>query len=620
VSGFAGIVRIAPSVESAEADRSAIELMAHAIAFRGPDAQQQTHQPGASFAYSLLITGAAPQSSSQPVTIDGAVWLVGDVRLDRRNELIDKLDQHGLHVRSGVTDEEIVLIAWRSRREEKIRRFFFEQIYGDFSFVLWEPSKRELHCFRDVMGVRPCYYCAGDGVFSFSNTLSALHNAPGFSQELDREYIGDFLLHSWCPRPEHTVYRSIRRVPAGHWLTFSPVGLQVRRFQGLPVEEPLFLKREEEYVEIYRDLLGKAVEDRLPQGPASIFLSGGMDSGTIAATVCAFQKHAGEQRSLHAFSADMQALFDDEEGQWAAKVAGHLGIRFELSHHGDCTPFSGLQEFGTRFPEPVANPFRAIYLHLYRRCAVSSRVVFLGYGGDDILTGRTGTYFAYLARRGRFTMALKAFAGYLISKGSVPPLRVGVQSWLRRCFGLAEPEPQFPTWLASEFEKKFDLRTRWQQLQRREPTIHPIHATAYRGLAGAYWPHTLDQQDAAYTGLPLEVRLPFFDYRLLCFLLRLPSLPWCVDKEIMRRAMQGVLPETILKRSKQPLVQDPLLVHVHKGTWRVDGNGSPGESIEEFVNWKALQEHGQARSDLSVWACVPPIALDLWLKRVDWHK
>lgn len=87
MSGFAGIVRIEPGAESAEADGSAIELMANAIAFRGPDSLQQTRQQGASFAFSLLKTGPAPQECNQPCTLDGETWFLGDARCDGRDEL-----------------------------------------------------------------------------------------------------------------------------------------------------------------------------------------------------------------------------------------------------------------------------------------------------------------------------------------------------------------------------------------------------------------------------------------------------------------------------------------------------------------------------------------------------
>lgn len=617
MSGFAGIVRIAPSAESDELDRLAVARMARTIAFRGPDSLQQSNQPGASFAFSFLKTGPAPQSDSQPVALDGTVQLIGDVRLDRRNELVDRLAQHGRHPEPGVTDEEIILRTWRLSNEARGCRIFFEELYGDFSFALWEPGKKELHCFRDVMGGRPFYYCAADGMFSFTNTLKTLHDAPGFAPELDREYIGDFLLHSWCPRPESTVYKSIRRLPAGHWLTFSPNGVQVRRFQNLPIEDPIFLKKDREYVEIYRDLLEKAVADRLPRGPASIFLSGGMDSSSIAATVCSLRKKAGAENRLHAVCSDLEPLFDDEEGRWAAKVAEHLGIGFELSHRGDRTPFSGLEDLGGCFPEPLANPFRAIYIDLYRRSSAKSRVVFLGYGGDEILTGQTGAYLVYLTKRGKFLRVLADVAEYVTTSRRLPPLRAGIRSWFRRRLGLADVEPQFPSWLVPSFERELDLRKRWRELQRTEPGVHPVHPLGYRALAGTGWPQFLDVEDAAYTGLPLEVRTPLFDYRLLCFLLRLPALPWCVNKEIVRRAMQGRLPQAILHRPKCPLAKDPLLLHLKKGNWHMDQAGNPSPEIHEFVNWPELLKRGRVEPDLSVWTDMNPIALDRWLKVIE---
>ena len=124
MSGYAGIIRIISTTDLGDADRAAMERMAKAIAFRGPDSLEKTQQPSASFAFSLLTTGPAPQANSQPVTLDGKVWLLGDVRLDRRNELIDSLIQQGLKPRPGITDEEIILMAWKLWRETGLRRIF----------------------------------------------------------------------------------------------------------------------------------------------------------------------------------------------------------------------------------------------------------------------------------------------------------------------------------------------------------------------------------------------------------------------------------------------------------------------------------------------------------------
>lgn len=613
MSGFAGIVRLEPAPESDEADRAAAARMAEAIAFRGPDAQRQVRLDGATFAFSLLKTGPAPQAHAQPISLDGETFLLGDVRLDGRRELVERLVQQGKRCTEQTSDEEIVLAAWKLWRESGVHELFFRELQGDYGFALWEPARQELHCFRDLLGIRPFYYCCGPATISFSNTLEALKHAPGFISALDREYVGDFLLLSDCPRPEPTIYRSIRKLPAGCWLTFSRRGLGTQRFRELPVEEPLWLKTPEEYVEIYRDLLEKAVADRLPRTRTAIFLSGGLDSPALAATICDLRRKAGTSDSLTAVTADSLPLFDDQEGQWAQKVADYLGIDFLLSHHGDCAPFYGFASQRALFPEPFANPFRAIYLHLYRQSAVQSRVVMLGYGGDDVVTGgQTAAYLVYLTKKKRLVGAVSELAGYVARHKRLPPPRAGIRTRLSRWLNRADVEAGFPPWLAKEFAQELRLRDRWQELQRPSPAVHPVHSNAYRGLTSTAWPHVFEKEDAAYTGLPVEIRLPLFDYRLLRFCLRLPVLPWCVDKAILRAAMRGRLPEAILSRKKQVLAQDPLFLHHQKGNWPPRG-GVPANGMEQFVNWAAFLT-GSSGGLANLWRDVSVVALNLWLQ------
>ena len=613
MSGFAGIIRLEPSLESAEVDRATIARMAQAIAFRGPDAQQQWSQNGASFAFSLLTTGPAPQAASQPVTLDGNTWLLGDVRLDRRKELLCALTAAECGLTPNATDEEITLAAWTLWRERDNAQIFFEELRGEFSFAIWEPNKRELNCFRDVIGCRPFYYVFTDGVFSYSNTLDALRHAPGFSGDLDREYIADFLLLASCPRPERTVYSKARRLPAGHQIRVSMQGLVLRRYQQLPIEEPLFLRHEEDYVATYRDLLEKAVADRLPRCAAAIFLSGGLDSSSVAATAAALLKGSGAKNDLHGVTADMKPLFEDEEGQWARRVAEHLGISFELSHQGQLVPFGGLENSRALFPEPMANPFRAVYLHLYRQSAARARVVFFGYGGDDVLAGQTGAYLAFMTKRWRLGQALAELASYTARQGQLPPLRIGMRAKLRNWFGLRREIPGPPPWFAEQFARDLQPRDRWQELHRQPPALHPVHPKGFEGLAGG-WAEILDKEDAAYNGLPLDVRLPLFDYRLVRFLLRLPTLPWCANKEIARRAMRNRLPESILRRPKRILARDPLQLHEKRGNWRPQSFGTPAEEMREFVDWPKFLERGRYQRVADLWADCTPLGLNLWLK------
>src|SRR4029077_576594 len=110
-------------------------------------------------------------------------------RLDGREDLRYELEQGDEPISATATDEELILRAWRQWGEAGLAK-----LLGDFSFVLWDESARQLWCVRDLIGARPFFYAqSGDG-FYFSNTLEFVRLAPGVSSELDPQFIGDFLL------------------------------------------------------------------------------------------------------------------------------------------------------------------------------------------------------------------------------------------------------------------------------------------------------------------------------------------------------------------------------------------------------------------------------------------
>src|SRR5438270_9636140 len=143
VSGFAGVV----SLDGAPPDRELLQRMAKVLAFRGPDATNIVAQGSAGFVFTFLRTGPAPQCPSQPCTLDGRVWLLGDIRLDGRDDLRLKLEQHGDHFETKPTDEELVLRAWRRWGEAAL-----PELIGDYSFAVWDSQARRLVCARDLIG------------------------------------------------------------------------------------------------------------------------------------------------------------------------------------------------------------------------------------------------------------------------------------------------------------------------------------------------------------------------------------------------------------------------------------------------------------------------------------
>src|SRR5207253_271880 len=277
MSGYAGII----SLDNAPPDRALLDRMAAALTFRGPDATHVTTQPGAGLVFTFLKTGPAPQSSQQPCTLDGRTWLIGDVRLDGRDDLRRKLEQHGARIPPTATDEEVLLHAMSQLGVESL-----PDLDADLSFVLWNPCEHQLLAFRDLTGARPFFYSLRGGKVYFSNTIQALLVDADLSRkEYDQQFIADFLLGSPHHDQDRTIYPAIKRLPAGRLLQCSPKDFSVHRIANFPIEDLLKFNRDEEVVEEFRRLFTQAVRERLPKSNTSILLSGGLDSTSIAASV-----------------------------------------------------------------------------------------------------------------------------------------------------------------------------------------------------------------------------------------------------------------------------------------------------------------------------------------------
>ena len=608
MSGFAGVV----SLDGAPPNVGLLERMAQTLAFRGPDGAHITAKPGAGFCFTLLRTGPAPQCPSQPCSLDERIWLLGDVRLDGRNDLRRKLEQHGDEFDGDVTDEELVLRAWRRWREDSL-----PDLIGDYSFALWDAEARHLWCARDLMGARPFFYAQARNRLYFSNTLNTIRCAREISRTLDDHFIGDFLLQGWCSDLARSAFRDIARLRPGHALQYSDAGMHVRRFASLPIEEPLWLKREEEYVEQFRSLLEQAIRDRLPRGPAAIFMSGGLDSTSVAAVAVHAAKKNRLPLNLRAYTVDCEPVFPDEEGRLALLVSEHIGISTEIQQGTSCCPFQNYDDSRLRMPEPFHEPYRSLYLQQVSQIAKHSRVALNGYGGDGIMTGQSWPYLVYLARGFRLIAIGSVFGKYIFTHRKIPPLRGGFRSRIQRAFGFKHEAADYPPWLETGFLKRMDLANRWKELHSPREKGHPWYPDAADSINAGLWATVLETEDAGWTQTPLESRAPLLDMRIHHFLLRVPPLPLCIDKELLRRAVRVFLPEKIRLRAKTPFRGDLLAFQVKNKEWNPLPLPGPHPAVLQFVDWSRLQASIESAHGGNLWRDLRPFSLLYWLQNLE---
>lgn len=607
MSGFAGIVR----ADGQTPDAKLLERFAEQLAFRGPDATQIWTRPGAGFCFTLLRTGPAPQAETQPCSLDGRVWLLGDVRLDGRDDLRRELEPFGECATDSATDEEFVLGVWRQWGEEGLAK-----LLGDFSFVLWDAVARELRCVRDLIGARPFFYARSSDWFCFSNTLEVVRSFPGVSSALDPQFIGDFLINESSLDAWRTVYRDITRLSPGHFLSYSSEGLRVRRYTEFPIEEPLWLKRPSDYIERFQELLEQAVADRLPHAPSAIFLSGGLDSTSVAATACKIARQNGALDRPRAYTIDCSTMFKDEEGALASHVAKQLDMEIEILSGASCLPYEGWGNSHGRTSEPYHDPFAALGLRQWEQVRHHARVAFSGYGGDDILTGQAWPHLIYLLKHRSFLAIAKTFGSYVLAHRRIPPLRAGIKVRLRKWFGYKNPLTEFPQWLKPNFSDQQNLRDRWRETPESPESIHPLHPIAHSGLSSDFWASVFEGDDAGVTGVGVDSRAPLLDGRLLRFLLRVPPVPWCMEKTLLREAMRGMLPEEVRRRPKVPLLGDSVRYFVESKQWSPLPLPTPAAGVLEFVDWECLRATLESAQGSSLWVALRPVSLSYWLKGV----
>jgi len=612
VSGFFGMVR----QDGSAVDIRFLEAIAEELRFRGQDGVTVWTEGGIGGCLVRMQTGPARQAETQPVSLAGRYWLWGDMRLDGREELRRQLAESDPTLSTDPSSEELFLLAWKAWGDAALAK-----VLGDFSLALWDASEQTLWCARDFVGARPLYYARVGPVFCFSNTLQILRRVSEISGGLDEDFVGEFLLTGWSTDPERTVYRDIRRLPAGHVLKFAGGKTEVRRFRKLPIEEPLRLKRPEEYLEGWLDLLRLAVKDRLPAGAAALYLSGGLDSSSVCALAAKLAEERGQRGKLKAFTVSWESFLDDQEPTLAKLTAKHLGLAHEVLQEPGLVPFEGAEKMETRAPEPGPDFFFAREQRQYRRIASHANVVLSGDGGDDVLTGQGWPYLVHLWGNRDWKRIARDYGGYFVSHGRFPPLRGGFRTRLSRLMMSEGSFEGYPTWLNEEFETRANLKQRWLELKNtKRCQEHPLHPRAYDSLHRGYWASVLEAEDAGWNRVRLETRAPFLDLRVLQFQLQLPPVPWCVDKELIRLAMRDTLPAAIVKRPKTPLPMDPEVESMDRCDWSGLLLEEVPEGLKGFVKWEKWCETFCApKGSLSLMQ-LRPLSLLHWLKAVEMTK
>jgi asparagine synthase (glutamine-hydrolysing) len=603
VSGFVGILH----VNGRPLDRSLLECLTKFQRFRGPDGQNVWLGGAIGLGHTLLKTCPESERDCQPLSLDGRSWIVADCRVDARPALIAELASRGHHDLAQAPDVELILRAYAVWRDDCVHH-----LLGDFSFAIWDDAHQRLFCARDQMGVKPFYYAYVDSSLIFSNTLTSIRQHPAVSGDLNELSIADFLLFDLIQDAGATSFRDIHRLPPAHTLTVARESVLVRRYWTLPVSEPLRHARDSDCVEQFQELMDAAVADRLRTNSAAVMMSGGLDSATVAASAQKMFARDGNPSGLRAYTEVFDRLIPHEERRYAGLVAEALKIPIQFQNNDDLIPCkcSGLRETG--FPEPVHSPWDESGPSLLSEVAATRRVALTGFGGDPALSCLLTAHFLKLLKGRHFGRVMADVARYLAAEGRFS--RLYLRTRWRRWFPSRNVVAHYPGWLNPDFEKRLDLRQRWETLNRDLTPASGVRPMALEATLSSSWPALFEQYDSGVTGIPIEVRHPFFDLRLVSFLLALPALPWCSDKELLRQASRDVLPDAVRLRRKSPLVADPLIAALQRPESEWLDSFNPCVDLTRFVQRSRIPKVRRERSSWSAWINLRPLSLNFWLR------
>ena len=535
------------------------------------------------------------------------------------------------------SDADLVLRAYARDGEAALSR-----LRGSFVLAIVDRARGLALVARDPMGSHPLFYVETGSQVLFATTPQPLLAWPGISRELNRAALADHLCHRW-PDPYETFFEAVRRVPPGSCGKIAGGQLRFDRYwDPTPADKPVEWLGPKE-VAAFDSVFDQAVNRCLSAGQTGVFLSGGLDSISVAAVATDCARHTGQNMPI-ALSLGFPDPECDEQDRQSA-VASELGLAQHLLGFDEALGGRPLLqqtlELSARAAAPILNAWQPAYIALARRGRLDGvQTILTGEGGDEWLSV-TPYLAADLIRRGAF-VELAEFLSTLRRSFQLNPFQL-IRNVLWRC-GLRPlggmmlhrlmPEAHEagrlerrlvgdPAWLSR------DPELRAQQQERAIGTMTPSDPTQgfYVRELRTGLDHTLiswEAEERYELGRQIGVRFlhPFADPDLVELLYRTP--PRLLNeggrsKGLVRRTLAQRFPGLGLDRQRKVLAtsffhtlllrEGPALAALAGDFPALSGLGIvDGQALAAFVREQLMRPGSQLRK---IWE---PINLEMWVR------
>jgi asparagine synthase (glutamine-hydrolysing) len=606
-------------------DPALLDRMVRRLEHRGPD-EEGLHSDAAMSLGVRRLRVIDPIGGHQPIGNEtGTVWAVLNGEIYNYRELRNELVRKG-HRFASASDTEVLVHLYEQEGEEAVRR-----LRGMFAYAIWDQERQTLLLARDRFGIKPLYYTMSRGRLAFASEMPALLPACP-SPSVRPQAIADYLALLYIPGPE-TIFEGIRELPPGHLLKLAGGRADIKSYVALqqaigPVSAGDLDERPGRFVECLRDSVRAHLVSDVPLG---LFLSGGLDSGSILAMVRSVCN--GPIRTF-SIGYDDEADRSYNELEAARLMADHFGAQHtEERIRPDAVKL--LPRIVTAMAEPFADA-SAIPTFLVSDLARRSVTVALsGIGGDELFGGYPRYLGLRLARRyGALPFGVRRWLANIapwVPEGSRSQDPFGrVKRFLRDGHrSLPEQYLKWITFLPSEWGASALSPTLREHVQvapvgylsrfERWPSTEPADQAMGLDLQTYLPDDLLRMGDRLSMAHSLELRVPFCDEALLAFALAVPARVRFSGGRLegfMRQALAGHLPAEILRRPKAGF-QVPLARWIRQDLREMVRDVLSPTAIRRrgyvqphYVEW-LLCEHEQGRRNLTdqIYAL---LVLELW--------
>jgi len=590
--GIAGIVDFHNDKNSIDIVRS----MLQSISYRGPDESGIYHSQNATMG-NVRLSIIDLVSGQQPLSdLTDRYWIVFNGEIFNFKELREELEKDGIKLRTQ-SDTEVLVQLYAKYGKECLGR-----LNGQFAFAIWDKQREEVFIARDRVGIRPLFYNITNGVFSFASEIKSLFQQESVNREFQPESLAQIYTF-WTALTPNTAFKDIFELSPGHCLVFNKSELKIEKYWEFEFDNRYENLTFNDALEQFNELLSSSVRLRLRADvEVAAYLSGGLDS---SATVRYIKDI--EPGVLNTFSIGFEdKVFDESSYQVEA-------VKYLDTNHKSITCSS--QDIARYFPNvvwhsetPVTRTAPTPMMILSKLVRDNNiKVVITGEGSDEMLAGYNIFREAKI-RRFWASQPGSSIRPLLLKKlyPDIPHLRNATTNMLKMFFGYKLEDVDNPfyshllRWNNSNHIKKHFS----SELKENMKDFSPLSLLAgqlpgefetWNNLAKSQWLEATifmsgyllsSQGDRMGMANSIEGRYPFLDHRVIEFCAGLPvnyKLKGLNEKFLLKKLMENRIPDSIIKRPKQPYRAPISRVFV--------SDGAP-EYVQEMISDKYTKKVG----------------------------